>query len=140
MEKRGFCFEDNTTYSPWYDDKSGHPEVPRGKKEKNVFGDMSDPGVYVGADFNGTACGYRHPEATRIVHGLSVGWADTYPSSLPDQGIDITSLPKRGTFTVKVVADAHHLLEEEVERNNSASATVTIDGDKVTRVSAAGGL
>jgi hypothetical protein len=140
MVKRGFCFEDNTTYDPWYDDRARHPEVPHTTPEKNVFGDLSDPGVYVGADFGGPACGYRHPDATTIVHGLSVGWADTYPSSLPDQGIDISSLPGRGTFTVTVVADAQHLVDEEVEDNNSASARVTIDGDRVTRVSASGGL
>ena len=73
------------------------------------------------------------------MHGLSVGWSDTYPTTLPDQGIDITGLPD-GTYLVKVTADWQQLWEETDETNNAASATIRIEGDTVTLLSAPDGL
>jgi len=111
-EKHGFCLQDNTTA----------------------------PGVTSAATYpNTTSCGYQQPNATSIVHGLSVGWGDTYPSSLPDQGIDIGGLPD-GTYTVTVEADAQNVVQEKIETNNSVSAQVTIVGNRVTHVTASGGI
>jgi hypothetical protein len=77
------------------------------------------------------SCGEGEPLATSIEHGLSAGWADTYPTTLPDQGIDITGLPD-GVYTVRVRVDGQRLIDEADETNNIASVKVTITGDKVT--------
>ena len=77
------------------------------------------------------SCGEQQHDATSIVHGLSRGWADTYPTlTLEDQYIDITGLPD-GTYVVQVTADWQHFITEVVEDNNSASAEVTIANGEV---------
>jgi hypothetical protein len=120
-EKHGFCFEDNTSRdSTWTQAPSG-----------------SVPGSPVYA--NATSCGQGQPNATSIVHGLSVGWADTYPSSLPDQAIDITGVAD-GTYKVRVTADWQGFWTEKNESNNVAESTIRIAGNTVTFVSADSGL
>jgi hypothetical protein len=49
--------------------------------------------------------------------GLSVGWGDAYPSSLPDQNIDITGLGP-GRYQLSVTADAGGWFAESNEFNN----------------------
>lgn len=120
-EKHGFCFEDNTQYRDWV----GHPNRPQ----------VPTSPVYT----HEGSCGEAQPAATSIVHGLSVGWGDTYPDTLPDQAIDITGLPD-GTYLVKVTADWQHYWRETNESNNSASAQIRITGNTVTLISAADGL
>lgn len=120
-EKHGFCFEDNTGYRDWAGSPN-HPEVP-----------TSPVYTHTGS------CGQGNPQATIIVLGLSVGWADTYPATLPDQGIDITGLPD-GTYVVKVTADWQHYWRETNEANNSASARISISGNTVSLLSASDGL
>ncbi|WP_148615345.1 lysyl oxidase family protein [Nocardioides rubriscoriae] len=120
-EKHGYCFEDNTTYRDWVGSPK-HPNVP-----------LSPVYTHEGS------CGEGQPQATRITHGLSVGWADTYPSTLPDQGINITGVPD-GTYLVKVTADWQNFWRETNEGNNAATAKITISGNSVTLVSATDGL
>jgi hypothetical protein len=88
-----------------------------------------------------TSCGKNQPYALTIVHGLSPSWGDTYPTSLPDQGIDIEGLPD-GTYTVRVHADAVGAVTESDESNNTAEVQVVISGDTVTVVpgSSRGGI
>lgn len=95
-EKHGFCFEDNTSYRDW-PGSSKHPNSPA-----------------VGAYQPSNVCGVRQPQATQIMHGLSVGWSDTYPATLPDQAIDVTGVPD-GEYTVKVTADWQHYWAEKNE-------------------------
>ncbi|RYY45867.1 MAG: hypothetical protein EON53_09920, partial [Actinomycetales bacterium] len=95
-EKHGFCFEDNTTYRDWVGSPK-HPTTPLSP-------------VYT----HESSCGEGRPGATQIVHGLSVGWGDTYPASLPDQGIDITGIPD-GTYLVRVTADWQNFWQETNE-------------------------
>jgi hypothetical protein len=109
-EKHGYCLQDNTTY----DTMTGRPGVPRAP-------------VYT----RDTACGEGLPQALTIIHGLSRGWGDTYPSDLPDQAIDITGLPD-GDYTIDVHADAGDFVKESDEGNNETSIEVTITGDEVT--------
>jgi hypothetical protein len=109
-EKHGYCQQDNTTY----DTMAGRPGVP------------SDP-VYL----DETSCGKGLPQALTIIHGLSRGWGDTYPVSLPDQDIDITDLPD-GTYNVVVRADAYDYILETNEANNATSIQIDIVGDEVT--------
>jgi hypothetical protein len=110
-EKHGYCMQDNTTYTPM----RGEPGVP------------PEPGVYL----DETSCGKGLPQALTIIHGLSKGWGDTYPSNLPDQCIDITGLPD-GDYTVFVQADTRAAVTESNEHNNSTSMKITIKGDEVT--------
>jgi Lysyl oxidase len=121
-EKHGFCLEDNTTYRDWPDNRQLHPGMPL-------------RAVYRHA----TSCGHEDGRATRIVHGISVGWGDTYPTTLVDQSIDITAVPD-GTYQVRVTADGQRLLNESDRTNNSATSTIAILGNTVTWVSDDGGL
>jgi hypothetical protein len=120
-EKHGYCLQDNTSYGPMV----GQPGVPGGD------------GVYL----ESTSCGKGLPSALTIVHGLSRGWGDTYPTTLPDQAIDITGLAD-GTYTVRVTADIAGAVVESNDANNTASMQVTITGDTVTTdpTTATGGL
>jgi hypothetical protein len=119
-EKHGFCFEDNTSYRDWpTNGTNGTPKSP-----------YYDPAK---------VCGVAQPNATDVMHGLSVGWGDTYPSTLPDQGINISGL-SNGTYTVKVTADAANNIKESNEGNNAATAKININGNTVTLMSANDGL
>lgn len=113
-EKEAFCFEDNTTYRDWGQRPAEYPQVPQ-------------DAVYTPAD----SCGAEDDLATDIMHGLSPGWGDTYPTTLPDQGVDITDLPD-GVYTVKVLVDTYGYVRESNERNNTATVVVRIKGDRVT--------
>jgi hypothetical protein len=119
-EKHGFCFEDNTSYRDW--------------PSRHTNGAPSNP-VYTHA----ASCGEGHPEAVSITHGLSVGWGDTYPSSLPDQGIDVSGLAD-GNYQVKLTADQFGGIKESNESNNTATALIKITGNTVTLLSASDGL
>jgi len=120
-EKHGFCFEDNTSYRDW----PGNPKHPAAPAQP----------VYT----HESSCGHNDVNALSITHGLSVGWGDTYPVSLPDQGINVTGLPD-GVYVVKITADWQNFYKESNESNNSASARVQITGNSVTLLSANDGL
>ena len=109
-EKHGYCQQDNTTYDPM----AKQPGIP------------AEP-VYLET----TSCGKGLPQALTIIHGLSRGWGDTYPTELPDQGVDITDLPD-GTYNLVVRADAYDFIMESDETNNATSIQITIAGDEVT--------
>ena len=79
------------------------------------------------------------PSTLDITHGLSVGWGDTYPATLPDQAIDITGLAD-GNYTVKVTADTAGNIRESNEANNAATALIKITGNTVTLLSTSDGL
>ncbi len=111
-EKHGYCMQDNTSYGPL----QGQPGIP------------NDP-VYL----ESTSCGKGLPNALTIIHGLSRGWGDTYPTTLPDQAIDITGV-QDGTYTVQVKADAVGAVRESNENNNTASVKIQISGNTVTVV------
>jgi hypothetical protein len=135
-EKHGYCLQDNTSYGPM----EGMPGV-------------SPVPVY---DLE-TSCGYwtadmGEPDDTRgltalsIVHGLSRGWGDTYPSTLPDQAIDITGVPP-GEYVVQVHVDDKGAVTESDDANNIAQVHVVIgaaaggsDGIQVLTGTACGGV
>ena len=60
----------------------------------------------------------------RVTLGTSVGWSDVYPSTYPEQWIDVTGL--RGCFAYRHTADPRNGVYESNERNNSASVTVRL--------------
>lgn len=119
-EKHGYCMQDNTTYGPLAS-QPGVPALP----------------VYAEA----SSCGKGLPDALTIIHGLSRGWGDTYPTTLPDQAIDVTGLAD-GEYTVRVHADAVGAVTESDESNNSSEVRISIAGSVVTVVpgTASGGL
>jgi hypothetical protein len=90
--KRGFCFWDNRSY------RLSLPRAP------------ASP-VYTSSSGCGTT------SSTSVVMGLSVGWGDIYPSTLPDQYIDITGLTA-GRYRLRVTADALGQFTESNEANN----------------------
>src|SRR6266496_442776 len=69
-----------------------------------------------------TNCGQLSPQ------GISVGWVDVYPWTLPDQDLDITGIPD-GDYWLVSTADPGNLINEgggETEYNNTAAAKVRI--------------
>jgi len=65
--------------------------------------------------------------------GISVGWVDVYPSSLPDQNLDVTRIPE-GDYWLVSTADPDNLINEgggPSENNNTAAVRVHIGRDIV---------
>ena len=50
--------------------------------------------------------------------GISVGWADTYPSALDCQWVDVTDLPS-GSYTLRLTVDPTDQFPESDEANDS---------------------
>jgi Lysyl oxidase len=64
---------------------------------------------------------------SRVQHvtlGTSVGWADVYPPTYPEQWIDVTGL--RGCFAYAHIADPNNRLYESNEDNNEAQLIVRL--------------
>ena len=70
-----------------------------------------------------TSCGQSTD--LEVTMGLSVGWADLYRYSLPDQYIDITGLG-RGRYRLEGTADADNWFQESEESNNSTWVDIRI--------------
>jgi hypothetical protein len=83
--------------------------------------------------------GLSHSCGQNSRQGVKVGWGDTYVSILPDQFIDITTLPD-GTYRLVSVADPNTgvrpggRLIEKNDSNNAASVDVVITRTQVTIV------
>ena len=56
--------------------------------------------------------------------GTSVGWADVYPPTYPEQWIDVTGL--RGCFAYVHIADPNNRIYESNEDNNEAQVIVRL--------------
>jgi hypothetical protein len=65
-----------------------------------------------------------NPGQRRITLGTSVGWADIYPPSYPEQWIDVTGL--RGCFAYAHTADPLNGIYESNEDNNEAQVVVRL--------------
>ena len=57
--------------------------------------------------------------------GISVGWADVYDKTLPDQWIDVTDLPD-GRYWLDVVIDPDNSILESDETNNLARVPIDL--------------
>jgi hypothetical protein len=62
--------------------------------------------------------------AQHVTLGTSVGWADVYPPTYPEQWIDVTGL--RGCFAYVHIADPNNRLYESNEDNNEAQVIVRL--------------
>lgn len=100
--KVDYCFRDLRAVRR-LDGAGPYPGAPR----KRVFG----------------ACSTR--AAARVLTlGTSVGWADIYPWSYPENSIDVTGL--RGCFLYTLTADPRNELTELRDDNNAGSVTVRL--------------
>jgi hypothetical protein len=91
-DKRGFCFWDNVRYQ------------------------LTLPGAPQSPVYQESGCGDQTSLTTGV--GLSVGWGDIYPASLPDQNVNITGLAD-GRYRLVVTADPGGWFAESNETNNS---------------------
>ena len=66
---------------------------------------------------NSTLAHGRGGNSCGSIQGISVGYADVYGASLPDQWIDVTNVPS-GTYWLEVVADPENRVEEVDDTNN----------------------
>jgi Lysyl oxidase len=62
--------------------------------------------------------------AEHVTLGTSVGWADVYPPTYPEQWIDVTGL--RGCFAYVHIADPNNRIYESDEDNNEAQVIVRL--------------
>jgi hypothetical protein len=65
-----------------------------------------------------------NPLRRQVTIGTSVGWADIYPPSYPEQWIDVTGL--RGCFAYVHIADPANGVYESNEDNNEAQVIVRL--------------
>lgn len=103
--KSGFCFTDNVKY------------------KLSLPGASQSPTYAVG-------CAANQPDATDVPMGLSVGWGDLYPSSLPDQYVDISGLPE-GAYRLKATADHSNWFTESNTSNNETWVDLQITDSAV---------
>jgi Lysyl oxidase len=66
----------------------------------------------------------NNSRAQHVTLGTSVGWADVYPPTYPEQWIDVTGL--RGCFAYVHIADPNNRLYESNEDNNDAQVIVRL--------------
>jgi hypothetical protein len=100
--KSGFCFFDTTFY-------------------------RSLPGTPSSSVYRSSGCGTEG--SLDVTMGLSVGWGDRYPASLPDQYIDITGLAN-GRYLLHAEADPEHWFTELDESNNATWVDLSIVTNK----------
>ena len=103
--KTGFCFTDNTVYNL---DLPNAPQSPHYR-----------------------SCGTS--SNLTVTSGLSVGWADTYSSSLPYQWIKINGLPN-GTYRVIVKTDPLDWFKEVRNTNNDTFTDIKITDNTVVKI------
>jgi Lysyl oxidase len=66
----------------------------------------------------------NNSRAQHVTLGTSVGWADVYPPTYPEQWIDVTGL--RGCFAYAHIADPNNRVYESDEDNNEAQVIVRL--------------
>lgn len=105
--KRGFCFWDNVAFR------------------------TSLPGAPSNFVYGPAGCGTS--PSTQVNMGLSVGWGDEYPATLPDQNIDITGLTP-GRYRLQVTADTGGQFLESNDTDNSTWLDLQIKGNGQPRI------
>jgi hypothetical protein len=61
------------------------------------------------------------------VVGISAGWQDVYPASLPDQFVEITGVPD-GQYVLEIELDPHDVFVEADDSNNRVCVLVSLRG------------
>ena len=70
-------------------------------------------------------------QAQHVTIGTSVGWADIYPPTYPEQWIDVTGL--RGCFAYVHIADPNNRIWELDELNNTSQVIVRLPFNQKNR-------
>jgi len=83
------------------------------------------PGAPQSPVYGESGCGGTGSLTTAV--GLSIGWGDIYPASLPDQFIDITGLAD-GSYRLVVTADPSGWFAETNENNNLTWVDLELSG------------
>ncbi len=86
--------------------------------------DGSLPGAPSSAGYS--SCG-------NTIQGMSVGWGDTYGSSLPGQEIDFTDNAD-GIYSLKIIIDPNKVIVESDENDNESCALLDIRKPSTVRV------
>src|SRR3954449_12892273 len=120
-------FKDAARFELWAVDPTGHSTalVRTGPKHDYCLRDLArvrDGPTVRRQRFFG-ACNQRSG-TRKVTLGTSVGWADVYPASYPDNWIDVTGLT--GCFSVVHRADPGHGIFESNESNNASSKIVRL--------------
>lgn len=69
------------------------------------------------------------PDSTTVqVVGVSAGWADVYPHTLPDQFIEITGV-KNGDYIFELAIDPHDYFAEASETDNRGCVLIRLADD-----------
>lgn len=97
--KVGFCFSDDVPYR------------------------LILPGAPKSAQYRRSQCGTR--SSLQLTMGLSTGWGDRYPATLPDQYVDATGLPS-GKYRLRAAADASNWFKEANDDNNRTWVDLTL--------------
>jgi hypothetical protein len=120
-------FKDAARFELWAIDSAGHRTalVRTGPKLDYCLRDLDRvrPGPTVRRSRFFGACNQR-ALTRQITLGTSVGWADVYPSTYPDNWIDVTGFT--GCFAVVHRADPGEHIFESNENNNTASTIVRL--------------
>ncbi len=102
-DKNGFCPEDSRAVST----------MP-GERRYQCFSTNAEPASGVAQ-----------------VVGISSGWADVYPYTLPDQFIEITSV-KDGLYLFELEIDPHNYFVESAEADNAKCVLIRLDGNNAS--------
>ena len=87
--------------------------------------------VTEGPKFRGAGPCAVPPEGdTKLVMGISPGWADVYTWDLPDQYVNFGA-GGEGLFVIRAQVDRANTVLETSERDNAGYALVRIEGDRV---------
>lgn len=97
--KVGFCFSDDVAYR------------------------LALPGAPRASQYRRAQCGT--PASLDLTMGLSVGWGDRYPATLPDQYVDVTGLPD-GKYRLRATADESDWFKETDDKNNRTWVDLTL--------------
>ena len=75
----------------------------------------------------------RPASGTAQVVGISSGWADVYPYTLPDQFIEITSV-KDGLYLFELEIDPHDYFAESSEADNAKCILIRLENSSVSPI------
>lgn len=128
LERFWWKFYEAARFELWRLDGAGEPvrKVRTGPKVAYCLRDLTRTRGYLPRSPRKRvypACS-NNPNAARVTVGTSIGWADIYPPTYPEQWIDVTGL--RGCFAYVQIADPENGIFESNEDNNLAQAIVRL--------------
>ncbi|MEO5927362.1 MAG: PQQ-dependent sugar dehydrogenase [Patescibacteria group bacterium] len=97
--------------------------------EKTTFCMRDDEAI--GAPADGAKQGRKYMGCGGGTQGVSIGWADVYPSTLPDQFFDVTGFPA-GVYKLTFSVDPDASFAETRRDNNVSATLVELDPEKKT--------